>query len=230
MLADTEGLVLTPITSRRKTLSYPRGAISYFTVSAGCYKQASPAEGSAVWKGTECAKGRPQEDPHGRKVCLKCADRRILRRSRFRIIPGSADRELCIRRALVCELFADTHTAQREWSANVAPRLHRIARTKFRAIVLPQKATETQVSSQEARLGIPKIRLPGMLTLLKFQIRPSCRLPRGVRGNFGERVVVTFLSLSRWSENPWKKCNAFNSELHVPTVVSWSFRAFESSL
>jgi hypothetical protein len=50
---------------------------------------------------------------------------------------------------------------------------------------------------------------------------------RGVRGNFGERV--TFLSLSCWSENAWKKCNVFNSESHVPTVVPSSLRAFESS-
>lgn len=68
--AGTERLVLTPITSRAKTPSCLRGAVSYFTVSTGCYKQAATR-----WYATRGMKGKskPREGPHGRKVCLKCA-------------------------------------------------------------------------------------------------------------------------------------------------------------
>lgn len=74
-----------------KTPSCPQGAISYFTISAGCYKQALPRNEDV---GYERNRMRSRRLALGWKVCLKCVARAYsLTMQRFRIIPESITRE-----------------------------------------------------------------------------------------------------------------------------------------
>ena len=84
----TEGLVLTPITSRGKLRLAPGVLFPILRYLQGAINKLLP-ETEWDMKGTECWSHRKT---FRWKVCLKCVAPRILRRCQgFRIIPGSTD-------------------------------------------------------------------------------------------------------------------------------------------
>lgn len=108
----TEGLVLTPITSRGKLRLAPGVLFPILRYLQGAINKLLPG---TAWdmKGTEC---RSRRKTLRWKVCLKCVAPCILRRCRdSESSPGvpPADRELCIR-----HLNAKSSRSH-EWSAHI---------------------------------------------------------------------------------------------------------------
>lgn len=113
----TEGLVLTPITSRGKLRLAPGVLFPILRYLQGTINKLLP---ETAWgmKGTEC---RGRRKTLRWKVCLKCVAPRILRRRRdSESSPGvpPADRRLCIRH------FNAKSSRPHEWSAHIAPLLY----------------------------------------------------------------------------------------------------------